>query len=127
MVEMIRRSGGDGVAAARGRDPYRPVRQALADRWELVDRTDPAHDLGVAWFLAGHPLAYTVRLSYVGPYAVVLRGDVPHLDGGLVTDTVRAAGFTLLPREILERRVEGGRTVYELLLERDLGLPWHRR
>lgn len=54
------------------RDPYRPVRELLAQSWRLLDLTDNNSDLGFVYSLVDHPAKLTVRLSIVGPYALIV-------------------------------------------------------
>jgi hypothetical protein len=81
--------------------------------------------------LADHPSEVTLRLSMVGPYAVLLgpSGDVSHAQD--VAEIVQAAGFQVLGRNVLEIPVtvwspEAAGSIYEFLFEFDQGLPWHR-
>jgi hypothetical protein len=113
------------------RDPYRPVREALATLWQVLDLTDYNSDLSFVYSMVGHPSGVTVRLSLVGPYAVILSpsGDVVAVDE--IAEIVREAGFVLLGKELLEvpvtawsPEVEG--SVYEFLFEFDQGIPWSR-
>jgi hypothetical protein len=113
------------------RDPYLPLRTRLATLWSLLDLTDYNSDLGFVYVLGDHPARLTVRLSIVGPYAVLLDESghvVQPLD---VSEVVRTAGFVLLGQEVLELQVdiwgpEFGGSVYEFLFEFDQGLPWAR-
>lgn len=113
------------------RDPYRKVREELAQHWTLRDITDYNSDLGFVYALENHEDRPTVRLSLVGPFSVITdpTGEIisdPHLDEILASN-----GFSSLEREILELPVdiwepEARGCLYEFLFEFDEGLPWAR-
>ena len=134
LVELLLRYFGDlalpNYSAALTivqRDPYRPLRNRLADAYDLHDSTDLQYDLGWSWWF--HEPNLNVRVSFIGPFAVVLdRGGRVVRD--VKTEAILAAeGFVVLdeqalsvPVEIWAPEVEG--PLYEFLFEFDKGLPW---
>jgi hypothetical protein len=99
--------------------------------WEIFDLTDYNSDLGFVYALVSHPARLTVRLSLVGPYAVILTEAGQIADAADVADILHSAGFQLLAREVLELPVtawspEAEGSVYEFLFEFDRGVPWDR-
>ena len=114
------------------RDPYRPLRERLARSWSLEDLTDIQYDLGWSWWLRIDSRVLNLRLSFVGPYAVLLDGTgTATVDDDDVLQMVRDEGFLVLSREQLEAPVEiwtpeYGGGIYEFLFEFDRGTPWRR-
>jgi hypothetical protein len=114
------------------RDPYRPLRGRLTERWSLEDSTDIQYDLGWSWWLGAGSRVVNLRLSFVGPYAVLLNslGTATIYDDDVLA-LVRDEGFLVLSREQLEAPVEiwspeYGGELYEFLFEFDRGTPWNR-
>lgn len=73
MLELIGRYFGFGAMpdysrtlSIIDRDPYRRVRERLAQSWDLIDLTDNNSDLGYVFALANHPDDVTVRLWWSG-------------------------------------------------------------
>lgn len=140
MLELLVRYFGTATAPDYGRtpellarDPYRRVReqlQALCAR--VLDLTDLNYDLAAVYALEQRSGLPTVRLSLVGPYAVVLgpKGDLH--DDKDVAALLAGEGFQVLrDRELLEQPVhywgpEFIGPLYEFLFEFDQGLPWRR-
>lgn len=111
--------------------PYQNLRDRITEKWALDDLTDLNYDLGWQWWIHTAPAGVLLRLSFVGPYAVMVdrNGKVSNEDS--LEEMVRDAGFTLLCQSELEVRVdiwspelEG--SVYEFLFEFDNGPPWSR-
>src|SRR4051794_14977246 len=80
--EMILRYFGSGSSPVYGatprilmRDPYRVVRARLQRIWDVFDFTDLNYDLGCNFILRDHSPGASVRLSAVGPFAVVIGSD----------------------------------------------------
>jgi hypothetical protein len=104
------------VGAEYNRDPYAELRRALASRLEVKDVTDLKSDVSVAYELTatGGSATWRLRLSLVGPYAVLLRRDgnaaeLP-MDGpedatgeveAFVVQVCRWANCALLPLDLL--------------------------
>jgi len=115
------------VVAAR--DPYRNARRALASLGPLADLTDLNYDLGPSWWLSLGEAVVNVRLSFVGPYALVLDSSGAPVEYDDVARVLDDGGFILLGSDVLARVVdiwapEVVATVYEFLFEFDNGLPW---
>jgi hypothetical protein len=98
------------------RDPYSALLLDLSSAGDTEDDTDINHEVAFTYFVRGNRLLI-VKLSMVGPYAVVLAfGDDGHGRGELITrpagpfesrvlDLVAAHGFRLVPAEHLETPV----------------------
>jgi hypothetical protein len=136
MAEMITRFFGltahpdySGMGDVFARDPYRSLRELLSRHWRVFDRSDPNYDLGFAYILTDHPDRLTVRLSAVGPYAVIIDANRRLVLEGDVADLITQAGFQLLSRIQLEEPVliwepEATGSAYEFLFEFDQDPPW---
>jgi hypothetical protein len=136
-VELLLRYFGRGALpdysatpAIHDLDPYRPLRERLASMVDLHDSTDLNYDLGTSWWFSRGDVGLNLKLSYVGPFALLLRypaWDVLAEDE--VLDVVRAQGFSVVTHAQLEvpvrmwsPEVEG--SLYEFLFEFDKGRPW---
>ena len=138
MTELVIRYFGDGEVPNYGRtppillrDPYRPVRDEFASSWTVLDYTSFDSDLGFVWAIVGHSNTPTVRLSVVGPYALVTSPEGEVIRPPDLIEIIERQGFVLLERELLEEDValwEPGYQVslYELIFEFDEGFPWAR-
>ena len=136
MIELIVRYFGQGAwpdysrtPAIIERDPYRRVRARLAERWRLEDLTDHNDDLGNEWWLQGDDGEWGVRLSFVGPYAIIVDSSGHAVEPLPVVEILDDAGFQLLGEELLSSPVtiwspEWEAPLWELLFEFDNGLPW---
>ena len=113
------------------RRPYENVEEILAARWALTDLTDYNYDLGFVYALTDHQDLPTVRLSVVGPYAVIIDPQGRVVDTVDVAAILNSEGFEVMNKEVLELPVdiwkpEVGGCLYEFLFEFDQGLPWDR-
>lgn len=111
------------------RDPYRPLRERLSSIVNIGDSTDLNCDLGASWWFMRGAVAFNLRLSYVGPFALLIQhpGQLP--DHDVVLDEVRAHGFVALPMHVVDESVqiwepESVGSLYEFLFEFDNGTPW---
>ena len=137
-VELLLRYFGVGANPTYGatldildRDPYQPVRQKLEREYVLQDITDFNYDLGNEFSLSRGHRHYLLRLSFVGPYALLLGPDGNPTHEETIERIVVEEGFRFLTREELEVPVtiwepEFSGRLYELLFEFDMGLPWNR-
>lgn len=101
--------------ALRGR-PYRGLLTAIARHAPVRDDTIPDDDVSFGAILEGADVPRVLRLSMLGPFAVLLRlppggraevvtaGSARGLERGLV-DELSAHGFELLDRPTLEEPV----------------------
>jgi hypothetical protein len=113
------------------RDPYGDVKEEFSKFSEIIDITDYNSDLGSVLILKDIGDQPIVRLSYVGPFAVVTDSTGSIMRNRTIDDILTASGFSLIQKEILELpvriwepEVEG--RLYEFLFEFDEGLPWAR-
>lgn len=111
------------------REPYNAVREQLSTLSPVVDLTDINRDLGFVYVL-DRPNGPTVRLSVVGPFAVVTDEDGAVVPPEDVSTLLVAEGFQLLDERTLELpvRLWSGfeRPLYEFVFEFDEGFPWDR-
>lgn len=135
------------VMAAADRQPFEGVLRDLAQTYPVEEDTDLDCDVCFTYIVrAGQPLV--VKLSLVGPYAVILSfGSDGFGEGSLVlpsqpagtTDQARVAsvlnshGFVLVPVEHLETLVplalakdRAEVTLYAALFEPEGDVPWPR-
>jgi hypothetical protein len=139
VIELLIRYFGDAAlpdySASVGvvsRQPYQPLRDRLAANWHLHDSTDLQYDLGWSWWLDIGTQVVNLRLSFVGPYAVLLdRSGTSTIKSDEVARLVEDEGFAVLTREQLEMPVavwspECNGSLYEFLFEFDRGTPWNR-
>lgn len=136
LVELMSRHFGLAAQPTYGktlaifdRDPYRDLRESLALSWEVEDSSDPQYDLGPQWWMIRPTGNLGLRLSYVGPYYLLLDEAYQMVQCQEIEELVAKAGFYLLEKEVLETpvriwepEVEG--FAYEFLFEFDHGLPW---
>lgn len=120
-----------GTLALIERDPYAEVREALAGRWRLTEYTDYNSDLSFNYSIEFSATGAEVRLSMVGPYAVVLSTTGEVTDIPEIAEVLVKAGFHLLDQPMLSRPVslwgpEYELPLYEYLFEFDMDLPWER-
>jgi hypothetical protein len=113
------------------RDPYRPVRESLSARFNVVDYTDVNVDLGLVLALEGREDEATVRLSVVGPFALITNSAGHVISPPDLTGPLRDEGFQFLDRETLELPVtywapETEASLYDFIFEFDEGFPWSR-
>jgi hypothetical protein len=114
------------------RDPYRPLRDRLENTWEFEDLTDFQYDLGWSWWLHRGDIVRNLRLSFVGPYALILDANGTNtISDAELTGTVQSDGFVILASEELMTPVEiwapdYAGSLYEFLFEFDRGSPWNR-
>jgi len=115
------------------REAYSSLRKYLeADPVvKLEDLTDLNTDLGWWWSVTDGEERFSVRVSFVGPFAVVLSAGKPVYDNR-VCQILRDQGFILLSLAQMETRVslwgpEDEAPLYEYLFCFDHGLPWDRR
>jgi hypothetical protein len=114
------------------RDPYRTLRDRIARLAPIHDLTDGHCDLGWSWWFQGESgKTVNLRLSFVGPYAVLVddQGNVNETDR--ILEVVRSEGFIVctladLSAEVKIWEPEVGGCVYEFLFEFDNGTPWDR-
>lgn len=112
------------------RRPYQALFERLAAEWEVEDLSDPNYDLGPRWWVAMPGAAsLDVRLSFVGPYFLVLDGAGQPTRCDKVEELLIADGFIQLDKELLETPVRIWETevegvAYEFIFEFDQGLPW---
>lgn len=115
------------------RRPYDPLLRDLMVVSDFEDFTDPNDEVSFSFATSG----WNVRLSMVGPYGVVLEGPtegpwypIVDSDGGDLMQglsLVKAAGFQLLGRQLLEQSVpiwDEDITLYAALFVNDDRLPW---
>jgi hypothetical protein len=143
LIEMLTRFFGAGVmrdfSQVAGVLACRPY-DAIVDQWrqraEVEDLTDPNYDVSFAYAVG--PLV--VRLSMVGPYALVLRQErelwvtveSPAADTSFVSESLIAEGFMILRRDLLNTRVdiwpeEGDElVVYNCLFDDGGEVPWRQ-
>ncbi len=145
IIEMLIRFYGAGVkrdfAEVLGvfiRKPYDAVREHLRqalDR-DLDDITDPNDETSFGFAVDG----YVLRLSMIGPYALLLRQEdeadtwIPIESAATelereVIECARSHGFLLMHRDELERTVdlwgdEPASSLYHLLFVSEGELPW---
>jgi len=139
VLELILRYFGEAALPDFGetlkvfeRAPYGQLRERLAEVWSVTDLTDLNSDLGWRWWVVrGDCSPIDLRISFVGPYFLMLD------DSGFLTENldlrsvVESAGLFRVSRELLERRVtvwepEAGGSLYEYLFEFDVGMPWEQ-
>lgn len=113
------------------RNPYRRVRERFSRLSDVLDVTSIDSDLGPVIVFPGRSDKATVRLSLVGPFALVTGEAGQPINPPDLTDILVQECFQILDRDILERVVEYWSPVfegvlYELLFEFDQGLPWAR-
>jgi hypothetical protein len=113
------------------RDPYRKVRNSLSSRFDLVEFTDVNVDLGIVLALGNHKDQATVRLSVVGPFALITNSAGQVILPRDLTRLLRDEGFQFLDRKTLELPVpywspEVEVYLYECIFEFDEGFPWAR-
>jgi hypothetical protein len=118
-----------GTKAVLDRDPYRPLRDQFSERWRVADSTDLNYDVSFQWGLLDHPEPLTLRLSMVGPYAVIIRRGTELVDDPEIDAILVQAGFIKLSKDILSLPVptwepEYSAALYEFLFAFDEGLPW---
>ncbi len=110
--------------------PYHELRERLASNWTLTDLTDLNYDLGWRWWIerpSDGPI--DLRVSFVGPYYLMLDEVGSPTHEGAIETALEAAGLHTIHRQILEREVtiwspEVGGSLYEYLFQFDSGLPW---
>jgi hypothetical protein len=123
-------SASQEIAAVR--DPYSPLRDRLSLTWQVEDLTDFQYDLGWSWWLRRSNTVRNLRLSFVGPYAVVLDAEGREIDSdNELISAIQVDGFIVLPSEELMAPVEIWSpeytgSLYEFLFEFDRGTPWER-
>ena len=134
LIELLLRYFGDGAlpdySAALtivGREPFWPLREQLMRDNSFEDLTDVQYDLGWSWWL-GYPVR-NVRVSFVGPYAVVLDASGHVVSDNYIESVLTAEGFVVLGEAVLTSAVEIWApevqgTLYEFVFEFDRGLPW---
>lgn len=119
------------------RDPYGNIRRSLEGKYRVLDLTDPNSDASFVYVLIGHPEELTVRLSLVGPFAVLLspRRSRSTAFREVVADAwveaiLSIEGVSVLGKAVLGEQVSLCPSVtvslYEALFEFDSGLPWDR-
>ena len=97
-------------------------------RWGVEDMTDFQYDLSCVWALTKHESPVVVRVSLVGPYAIILE-DHQIVTPSDVVDILESEGFRMfsaseleVPVTIWSPEVEG--SLYEFIFEFDNGVPW---
>lgn len=134
------------VREAVDREPAGAVLRELSQRWAVEDDTEINYEVCHTYVLRGSRTV-VVKLSFVGPYAVVVslapgetgRGELVLAGppaGSMeaeVVSVVTAHGFSLVPANHLETSVrvalvEGcdAVTLYAALFEPEGDLPWKR-
>lgn len=109
------------VNDAVSRDPHSELARELARFGDVTDDTDANCDVSFTYIVRRPPRPIVVRLSMIGPYALVLAvaGDNPDApptviatpddtasqDERAVIELLAHKGFTLLDRETLERPI----------------------
>jgi hypothetical protein len=124
--------------------PYRDILTALARHGVVKDDTVPDDDVSFGAVLETATARYVLRLSMLGPFAVLLRmggGDGPadvvtagtaHAAEGPLLADLSAHGFELLDRATLEQAVPlalpktptGETLVYQALFVDNDVVPW---
>jgi hypothetical protein len=133
------------IARLRQRHVHAPVITRLSQSFSIKDFTDPNDDVSVQIDVMGENGIWRVGLSYIGPFAMVLRvAGVPGRISEVVTSDATAVeerellailfkwGFTLVPREIAEEQVRirlvnsesDVATVYQALFSDVDVFPW---
>jgi hypothetical protein len=138
MRELVIRYFGEGpvpdfsrTPAILSRDPYKNVAVSFSRLGEVSDITSVDSDLGFVYAIAGHPDNPTIRLSVVGPYALVTNEVGKVIYPPDVVDLVRREGFVFVDRDVLERPFTYWAPafvapLYEFIFEFDEGFPWAR-
>lgn len=135
-LEFLLRYFGNGATpnysktlSVLSRDPYRPIRERLEALVGCHDSTDYNYDLGTSWWFKREDESWNLRLSFVGPFALLLRSAGEVVTSDPVLELTRSHGFMAqsrteldLPVRIWEPEVEG--CLYEFLFEFDNGRPW---
>lgn len=137
VTELVIRFFGDGARPRYDqalpmfeRRPYQALFERLTAEWEVEDLSDPNYDLGPRWWVTMPGAAsLDVRLSFVGPYFLILDGAGRPTRSEKVEELLIADGFIQLDRELLETPVRVWETevegvAYEFIFEFDQGVPW---
>lgn len=137
IVELLKRFFGLGARPLYGQTlavfagrPYQALFEQLASVGTIEDLSDPNYDLGPRWWVTSSMGAsIDVRISYVGPYFVILNEAGQPARSGPVEELLVAAGFVQLDRKVLEMPVriwepEVAGSAYEFIFAFDQGLPW---
>jgi hypothetical protein len=110
-LEQLRKSYGDPDAprrdfalAAADREPFARVRSDLSAIGPVLDDTDVNDDVCFTYIVGQQP-PLVVKLSMVGPYAVVLSSRGELLTHPVLAGVLRKHGFILPSRDILESMV----------------------
>ena len=139
ILELILRYFGEAALPDFGRTlsiferaPYRQLRERLVSGGELTDLTDLNHDLGWRWWVLREDRGpVDLRISFVGPYYLMLDSRGNPTEDAFLQSALVAAGLHCVDRETLERQVtvwepEASGSIYEYLFEFDAGIPWDR-
>jgi hypothetical protein len=154
VMEWIRTAYGSleqpcfGFIQAAASDPrYRELRTMLAERFELQRDTDLNSDVSFGYVLHIGVERWVLRVSMVGPYAMLLRlhqpgDDLPVANSDpssseaerQLIDAVERSGFRLLDRDLLSQPVPltlfntaADRTrIYQALFVDTDFLPWEQ-
>jgi hypothetical protein len=112
------------------RDPYRQLRDRLVDASLLFeDLTDFNYDLGpVLWVTSGSQ-KLCIRLSFVGPFAIILDELGRPTSDGALQEILGLEGFLVPTPDQLEMVVEcwgaeHAATLFEYIFQFDSGVPW---
>jgi len=139
MLELILRYFGEAALPDFSRTlkvfdraPYGQLRARLTVGTSITDLTDLNHDLGWRWWVVREGRGpVDLRVSFVGPYYLMLDDRGLPIGDAVLEDALEAAGLFRVDRETLERQVtvwghEASGSVYEYLFEFDAGMPWDR-
>jgi hypothetical protein len=139
LVELLYRYYGtaelpdfSGSVAVVERNPFQRLRKRLEETWGLLDATEVQYDLGWSWWLRKEDRPLNLRLSFVGPYALLLDAtNTTLVEDDEIVKLVREEGFAFLsvdelacPVELWSPEYVG--SLYEFLFEFDRGQPWNR-
>jgi len=128
-------------------DPYASLVQRLIDDFDCQDETEPNDDVSFGYLLTNRRGAWVLRVSMVGPYAVLLRlrdggvADVVESGGAGITEderrllrALKTEGIRALGRETLDEPISlalsntspGKVRVFQALFTDTDVLPWDR-
>lgn len=133
------------VREAMAADPYAPLVHRLGEEFDCGEETEPNDDVSFGYLLTNRRGAWVLRLSMIGPYAVLMRlqddggTEVVVAEGDEVTEDERrllrlleAEGITAIDRETLTRpfpltlpnTTPGDVRIYQALFTDTDVLPW---
>jgi len=132
------------VSEALRRRPYQPLVDELAAIVSVEENTDPNDDVSFSFVLGLGESAWSLRLSMIGPYALLLRAhpsvveflppepDERSATERRIVELLASHGVQLLDRDLLEEPVDFAVTdseadqprLYQALFSDEVELPW---